>query len=282
MSGTASRSTLDAERLLDRLEQGELLAIVECQRLEKAIRERCEKPDHDARHHVRLLRRGIVDEREARHALGKRDEVSRPLQPVDEVSLQVAHARAVLDRLGPLVDVHAVLYLPPPGVAVLLRVPVARLALLLALRQRRKDLLRLPREDELLALVVLLVERLGADHRDPVAPAASVYLLERPALCQTVHRQMPHLLRELAPFRGLFGGAVVRLALRLLVPVSFLAEVALQLPPDCRGAAPNPLRYVSVRASLFTKRFDYDTLFFRQAVVCRSPGWGLSSFLCGH
>ena len=85
-----------------------------------------------------------------------------------------------------------------------------------------------------------------------------------------------------AHLRGLHGDAVVCLALRLLVPVAFLADIALQLPPDRRWVASNPLRYMFFRTSLFTQRLDYDTLLIRQAVVLRSPGRGLSSFLCGH
>ena len=272
----------DAERLLDLPELRELLAVVERQGLQEPLRQRREKPDHCARNRIRLLRRGICEEHESRHALGQRDEVSRSLQSVDEVALPVAHAGAALDRLRPLVDVHAPRDLAPPRVAVLLRVPIPRPAPLPAPWKRRKGFVRLPRQDELLTPVVLLVERFGAHHRNAVALAATVDLLERPALRQTILRLRPHPLRELAPLRGLHGGAALRLGLRLLVPVASLAEVALQLPPDRRGMASDPLRYVPVRASLFTQRLDYDTLPNCQAVVLRSPGWGLSSFLRGH
>ncbi len=37
-----------------------------------------------------------------------------------------------------------------------------------------------------------------------------------------------------------------------------------------------------VRTSLFTQRLDYNTLLNGQAVALRTPGRGLSSFLCGH
>lgn len=272
----------DAERLLDLLELRELLAVVERQGLQKSLRQRREKSDYGARNRICLLRRGICEEHESRHALGQRDEVASSSQAVDEVSLPVAHAGAVLDRLRPFVDVHAPLDLAPPRVAVLLRVPVPRLAPLLALRKRRKGFARLPRHDEFLTPVVLLVERFGAHHRNAVALAAPVDLLERPALRQALHRQRPHPRREPAPLRGLRGGAAVCLALRLLVPVAFLAAVALQLPPDRCGMASDPLRYVLFRTSLFTQRLDYDTLFNCQAVVLRNPGRGLSSFLRGH
>lgn len=86
----------------------------------------------------------------------------------------------------------------------------------------------------------------------------------------------------LKPPSRLHCGAVVCLALRLLVPVAFLAEVALQLPPDRRWMAFHPLRNVLFRTSLFTQRLNYDTLFFCQAVALRSPARGLLSFLCGH
>lgn len=233
---------LQPERLFELAELRELLAVVECQGLQHALGNGSEHPDDRGGHDGRLLRRNAGDEREARHPLDQRDEVARPLEPVDEVPLPVPDAGAVLHGLGALVDVHPARDLAPTGVAVLLGVPVPRLALLPALRKRGQDLLRLALHDEPLTAVVLLVERFLADHRDPVAPRPTAGLLERPSvfaeMCDGV---VPHLRRELPAFRGLRGDARAGLTVRLLVAVAPLALVALDLFRDCRLVASDPL-----------------------------------------
>ena len=74
---------LDPERLLELLEEGELLAVVERSGLQHVLRDPGRHPD-DRRHHaVALLRRDAGDEREARHALDQCREMPRAAQPVD-------------------------------------------------------------------------------------------------------------------------------------------------------------------------------------------------------
>ena len=156
---------LDAERLPDLPELRELLSVVECQGVQEAPGQAREQSDDCPCHRVGLLGRHVGEEHEARHALRDRDEVARAGQPVDEVSLVVPHACAALDRLGALADVHAARYLAAPGAAVLLGVPVSRLAILPAHRQRGQLLTRLAGEGELLPPVVLLVDGLPATWR---------------------------------------------------------------------------------------------------------------------
>lgn len=140
MSGMASQNRPQAKRPLQFRETCELLAVVECQRLQEVRRQVRHQPDDDRRACVGLLRRHMCEENEARHALGQRGEVAGALPPIDEIALPVPDARPVLDRLRALVDVNAVGNLPATGVAVLLRVAVARLALPPAHRKRRQVL----------------------------------------------------------------------------------------------------------------------------------------------
>ena len=152
---------------------------------------------------------------------------------VDEVALPVPHAGAVLDRLGALRDVYAPGDLAAPRVpAVLLGVPVARPAPPPTHHQRGQLLVRPALGDEPLAAVVLVVDRLPADHRDAVASASPRYLLGRPALAHLCLDVLPHLRRELVAGRGLPPHAPVGLGLRLLRPVALPAPVARQLAGD--------------------------------------------------
>ena len=64
----------------------------------KKPRQRSEKPDYGTRNRIRLLRCGIGEEHESRHALNERDKVASSLQAIDEVALPVANAGAVLNR----------------------------------------------------------------------------------------------------------------------------------------------------------------------------------------
>ena len=173
-------------------------------------------------------------------------------------------------------------YLAASGVAAPLGGPVARLAPFPPHRQRRQVFVRLARQDKLLSPVVLLVDGLPAGHRDSVAPAAALDLLRRPVLAHLRLDELPHPRHHLAAGRRLVHHAAVGLALGLLVPVSLLAGVAPQLARHRGRGASDPARNVAARTPLFTERLDYDTFLLRQAVVLRSPGWGLPFSLCGH
>ena len=224
---------LDAGRLPDPPELRELLAVVEREGVQKALRKSREQADDRGGDPVRPLRRGAGEQHEARLAPRERDEVARAREAVDEVSLPVPHAGAVLDRPGALPDVDASGDLAASGISlVLLGVPVACLALPLPHRQQGQVLVRLALVDELLAAVVLVVDRLPADHRHAVASATLSYLLGRPALAHLCLDVLPHHRRELVAGRGLPPRAPVGLGLRLLRPVALPAPVARQLARD--------------------------------------------------